>query len=319
MTMLVRPYTDADADGWDQFCEQSLQATLLHTRRFLSYHGERFTDQSLIITNEEGKWLGLFPAALQPGDARAVASHPGSTYGGIVHQGQLRGELMLAALTAICRHYRDAGLQWLRYKVVPSFYHKQPAQDDIYALFRLDARRYRCDLSSTIDLARRTPPGERRRRSLKKAQKGGIEVSPEKTLLPALWQILEDNLARKHGARPVHDLAEITLLAERFPQQILLACALQAGAAVAGVVLFVSDTCYHTQYIAASEAGYQTCALDAVFEAIIFDARAAGKRWLDFGICNEQNGQILNEGLYRFKTEFGGGGTVHEFYEISLD
>jgi hypothetical protein len=43
-----------------------------------------------------------------------------------------------------------------------------------------------------------------------------------------------------------------------------------------------------------------------------------GARYFDFGVSNEQGGQILNEGLYRFKMSFGAGGVVHEFYEVAL-
>ena len=36
------------------------------------------------------------------------------------------------------------------------------------------------------------------------------------------WRILELNLARRHGASPVHSLEEIQLLHDRFPDEILL-------------------------------------------------------------------------------------------------
>jgi lipid II:glycine glycyltransferase (peptidoglycan interpeptide bridge formation enzyme) len=59
-------------------------------------------------------------------------------------------------------------------------------------------------------------------------------------------------------------------------------------------------------------------ALDAVIEHCIEQAMRDAKRWFDFGISTESQGLVLNEGLYRFKSEFGGGGTVHEFFEIDL-
>ena len=135
MSLYVRPYCTADADIWDEFCIGALQATLIHTRGFLSYHGDRFVDCSLII-EEEGKCVGLFPAALSPSDTACVISHPGITYGGILHQGNLRGERMVEALTEICCHFWALGLNKLTYKAVPSFYQRAPAQDDIYALFQ---------------------------------------------------------------------------------------------------------------------------------------------------------------------------------------
>ena len=317
MSISVRPYSQNDADTWDEFCNNSLQATLLHTRRFLSYHGDRFADRSLII-EEDSKWVGLFPAALSPSDSTLVVSHPGITYGGVIHQGGLRGERMIEALKAIALHYATTCSTRLLYKATPTFYHQALAQDDLYALFRLGAKRFRCDLSSTIDLQYRLPVSERRRRSFKKAIKNGIGIVEGKQYLSALWGVLFENLERKHGLSPVHKLDEIQLLADRFPENIRCVCGVVNNAVVAGTLLFISPTTYHTQYIASSEMGYEVSALDAIFEHCIKTAQLNGKRWFDFGISTEENGSVLNDGLYRFKSEFGAGGAVHEFFELDL-
>lgn len=306
---------DLEAE-WDAFCSGTLQGTLLHTRRFLSYHGERFQDRSLLAV-EDGRIVGVLPAALNPGDATCVVSHPGATYGGLLHSGHLRGERMVEALSAVLKHYAARGIQKLVYKAVPCTYHKAPAQDDLYALFRFSARRLRCDLSSTIALRARLPVSERRRRSLKKARKANAQVIRGSTHLPAFWQMLALNLERKHGTRPVHTLAELDLLAGRFPTEMELVVATLDGQVEAGTLLFRTATCDHAQYIAASERGNETCALDAVFEDCIGAAGDAGKDWFDFGISTEDAGMTLNEGLYRFKSEFGAGGTLYEFYELN--
>jgi CelD/BcsL family acetyltransferase involved in cellulose biosynthesis len=130
--------------------------------------------------------------------------------------------------------------------------------------------------------------------------------------------VLEVNLASRHSARPVHTLADITLLAERFPQHIAFHGALQGDTLLAGVVSFTHGGVVHAQYIASSEDGQAASALDGLFHHLIEQARAQGARVFDFGICNEDQGRVLNEGLYRFKSEFGGGGTVHEFYTLAL-
>jgi Acetyltransferase (GNAT) domain len=316
MTIEIVPYAREHEAAWDQFCADAGNATFLHTRRFLNYHGDRFQDLSMLIV-ESGKVVGVFPAAGSLTDPGLLVSHPGITYGGIVHQGWLAGMRMVEALTALCKHYGRSGYQRLLYKVVPYIYAKMPAQDDLYALFRLGAQRVRCDLSCTIDLANRQLPSERRRRGLKKAQKM-VALSREPALLNELWEVIAYNLARKHEARPVHSLEELSMLLDRFPEQITICCALLEDRVEAGVVLFNSVNVCHAQYIAARERGYEVSALDAVFESAIESARQASARYFDFGISNEDNGWILNEGLYRFKAEFGGGGVVHEFYELEL-
>lgn len=317
MSLDIRAYCADDAARWDEFCKHALQSTLLHTRLFLSYHGARFTDRSLIVS-DGNEWLGVFPAALSQTEAAHVSSHPGITYGGIVHQGRLRGEEMIRALEGISSYYKAQGCERLTYKAVPIFYHRVPSQDDLYALFRLKASRVRCDLSSTIDLKCRRPLSERRRRSLKKAKKGGVVVAEGANYLAELWEALRVNLASKHGVAPVHSLEEIELLACRFPTNIRCVCGLLDGRVVAGVVSFTTATTCHAQYIAANDDGYEVSALDLVFEYLIEGADREGKRWFDFGISTEKQGQTLNNGLYQFKSEFGGGGFAHEFYELNL-
>jgi len=352
--MQARAYTPSDAAQWDAFCAASPCATFLHTRRFLSYHGERFVDRSLIL-HDEGQWLGVIAAAQHPSEPTQVVSHPGITYGGLVHQGGLRGGRAIEALQAAAAHWAEQGYQRLLYKALPSIYQQAPAQDDLYALFRLGALRTRCDLSCSIDLRASGPrthpfsesqlqmpsqlPGqlsdqplatpcatlttnwprsERRQRGIKKAAKASLHFAQGLELAPALWAVLQANLASRHGAKPVHTLAEITLLAERFPQHIGFHGALLGKELLAGVVSFSHGGVVHAQYIAASEVGQAACALDGLFDHLITQARKQGARIFDFGICNEDQGRVLNEGLYRFKSEFGGGGTVHEFYTLGL-
>ena len=317
MSIEVVRYTPEHEIAWDHFCAEAHNATLLHTRRFLSYHGQRFKDRSLLIFMD-GKLAGVFPAAESPSDPEMVVSHPGATYGGLVHQGRLSGAGMIDALSAIAEHYKRAeSYRKIQYKAVPYIFTKKPVQDDSYALFRLHAQRIRCDLSCTIDLADRGAVSERRKRGLKKALKV-VELSSDGSLLPELWHVIAHNLARKHDARPVHSLNELTLLRERFPREMVIRSALIAGKVEAGVVFFNSHKSWHAQYIAASEAAYAVSALDAVFDSAIREAEMAGARYFDFGTSNEEAGLVLNDGLYRFKSEFGGGGVAHEYYELEL-
>ncbi|WP_350334888.1 GNAT family N-acetyltransferase [Coralliovum pocilloporae] len=266
----------------------------------------------------DDKLVGVLPAAKHPSDPTTVISHPGSSYGGILHDGYLSGEIMVTTLQAICDHYQAAGCKELIYKAVPSFYHRSPAMDDSYALFRLGADRYRVDLSVTIDLDNRRPIGSRRKRGVKKAVKAGLEIQTGAHLLPAYWDVVTANLADRHDTRPVHTLDEIQMLADRFPDTISCTCALKDGVICGGLVNFLSPMVMHSQYIASTAAGRDCNALDMVFEHCILSAREAGLRYFDFGICTEDNGTYLNAPLYTYKHEFGSGATVHEFYRLTF-
>lgn len=313
----VRIYSEDDFTPWDDFYRSSNQGTFLHTRKFLSYHGSRFLDCSSLI-EENGRIVGLLPAAMHPRQEGVVVSHPGLTYGGILHAGGLIGEKMISAMRLLMEHYSRMGHKKLVYKAVPTFYHRCPSQDDLYALHRLGSSRTRCDISSAIDLKNGFKPSSRRIRCLKKAKKAGVSVKVDKRHLPYLWEVLSENLQKKHGVSPVHTVEEMNLLMERFPEEIQCVCGSVNGRLVAGVILFSTMQVDHAQYIASNDEGNEVCALDAIFDHCIDKAKMSGKNWFDFGICTEADGEILNEGLYQYKSEFGGGGFVHEFYTINL-
>lgn len=316
--MQVVAYSQTNADEWDEFAARAPMATFLHTRRYLSYHGERFKDASLVIRDEHDKLLGLFPAAVDPLQEKQIVSHPGITYGGLLHEGKLSGENTIEALRAVFDYYFARGFETLRYKPVPHIYHRVPSADDVYALFHFGAARYRCDLACALDLMNRPPPGSRRRRGLKKAIKSGIQVAEASRFIEPLWDVLTDNLLRKYEAKPVHSLEEITRLHDLFQREIKCVVALLDTKVVAGVVLFATPRVVRAQYISASTAGYETSALDAIFEFCFERAKTEGAAFFDFGTSNEDEGRVLNGSLYQFKAEFGGGGVAQEFYELDL-
>lgn len=318
MNLIVRQYCEMkDAVAWDDFCAKSLQATLLHTRRFLSYHGDRFIDRSLIIESD-GDYVGLFPAAESPHDSSILISHPGISYGGIVHQGRLRGSYMVEALLSICKFYTSLGYSKLTYKVVPTIYHRTAAQDDLYALFKIGAIRQRCDLSCAISLEHRLPISQRRRRCLKKAMRSDLKILHGKRYISSLWKIVSENLINKYGVIPTHSLNEINNIANLFPENVSCICVAINDEVLAGVLLFSTENTSHAQYITSNSAGNDISALDFLFDHCIKHAHNEGKMWFDFGISNEEQGKYLNNDLYKFKSEFGGGGIVHEFYDIDL-
>ena len=315
----ISPYASDDQAEWDEFIADAPMATFLHSRRFLSYHGDRFADQSLMLRDSRSRLVGVFPAAADPAVDRRVVSHPGITYGGVVHRGLLGGAAMLHAIAEIRDHYARQGFRTLRYKAVPEIYHRRPSADDVYALGNLGARLYRCDLSCAIDLEDRSPPSERRRRGERKALEQGVDVVLDSAHLEEFWVVLEENLATRHGARPTHSVDEMQLLLQLFPESIEVVTARVQGSVVAGVVLFKTNRVVHAQYIGSTEEGRAASALDAVFGECVRRAMTSGARFFDFGISTEDEGRMLNAGLHRFKSEFGGGGVVHMFYELDSD
>jgi hypothetical protein len=315
--MRLIPFTTDRSERWDRLVDAAPMGTFLHSRRFLSYHGERFLDVSLLVGDESDVPRAAFPAAVDGDDPRRVVSHPGATYGGLVHEGLYAPEVR-DMVRGLCVHYAERGFEVLRYKPVPYIFHLSPSADDVWALGALGARKVRSGLSCTIDVAARRPPTTRRVRSLKKARRAGVEVSDDPAHFTAFWPLLESVLERRYGKAPVHTLDEIELLRERFPTAIRLVTGHIAGEAVAGVVLFATERVFHVQYMASDQAGMRASALDAVVERCIETAIEAGARYFDFGTSMREDGDDLEPGLQRFKAEFGGGGVLFEWYDLDL-
>ena len=314
----VRSYEPGLAATWDDLIGRSCNGTMLHTRRFISYHGDRFRDRSLVLEDRRGKVVGVFPAAEDPSDPKMVVSHPGLTYGGLVHDGSVRGASMIGVLEEIARCYRGLGYCRLRYKAVPAIYHVAPADDDIYALFRLGGRRYRCDLAAAIDLSHRERVSQRRVRSRKRAEAEGVSAHEGWAEIAGFWRTLEGHLDSRYGVSPVHSLEEINLLHDRFPDEIILIAAKIGEVLLGGTVLFLAGPVLHMQYTSTTEEGRAKFVTDLVMERAINLGPQLNCRFFDFGTSTVDQGWSLNQGLYQFKVSFGAGGVVYDHYELDL-
>lgn len=67
-------------------------------------------------------------------------------------------------------------MRYFHYKTTPSIYHRLPAEEDRYALFRANASLVRRDVLSVIPMGHRGPVQVRRRRGVAKVEKCGILV-----------------------------------------------------------------------------------------------------------------------------------------------
>jgi hypothetical protein len=320
--MKIIPFAENQSFQWDIFLKSCPMATFLHSRKFLSYHENRFKDESVILCDDDETWLGVFPAAIDPEDSSQIISHPGITYGGLVHQGKLIGSTMVEALSLIVQHFKRNGYSKLRYKAIPTFYHSIPSCDDLYALFQLKAHLYRRDLSCTIDLKSPTILSNKAlskmRNMIRKFEKNNVKLDDSNRNLEKLWALLTDNLMKKYNKRPIHSLEEMNLLIEKFPDNINILTAKIDDQVIAGAVIFKKNITIHTQYLVNTDCGKENFALDAIIQSCIHKSREEGYRFFDFGINTENNGLYLNNSLFFSKAKHGGSGTVHDHYFLNL-
>ncbi len=314
----VAAYGSGDGARWDEFVANSSNGTFLHTRRFLSYHGSRFRDRSLLVTAPDGRLAGLLPAAEDPGDAGTVISHPGITYGGLVHGRSLRGAAVVNALRSVGDRLAELGYERLIYKAVPTIYHHPFTSDDVYALAQLRASRSRCALSATVDLAAPVRPSHGRRSGQRTADRAGVRVSSGWDSISEFWRLLELTLSDRFDAAPTHSLDEISHLHSLFPEHISLITGRIASEVVAGILLFQVGPTLHAQYIASGAQGRATSALDPVITRALELARESQCRFFDFGTSSVDESDAVNQALYEFKLSFGAGSVAQEQYILDL-
>lgn len=308
----IQKYTPSHQQEWDSFVDTSKNGTFMLKRGYMDYHSARFVDYSLMCY-DENDLIAVLPCSLHGTEVR---SHGGLTYGGLIVTRKITASKVLDVFRAIVEYLKLNGIAGLLYKRVPSIYYSYPSDEDVYALYRLGATLVRRDLSTCIDLSDKIRFSERRRRGVKSATKNGISISLS-TDYEAYVNILADVL-RVHNAAPVHSADELRLLADRFPDNIKLYAAFRGEKMLAGVLMFVTPMVAHSQYIANSEEGRTCGALDLAMDHLINEV-FAGKRYFDFGISTEDNGQFLNEGLVAQKQEFGGRGITYDFYRLNID
>lgn len=157
--LYVRRYTNADATEWNTFVSKAKNATFLLKRGYMDYHSDRFTDCSLMVYTQKdnGKaplLIALLPATIHGDELR---SHGGLTYGGLIMCGDMTAELCLDVFAVINSFLHDeCGVKRIVYKPIPWIYHSMPAEEDLYAIFRVcNAHIAARDISSTICLDRR--------------------------------------------------------------------------------------------------------------------------------------------------------------------
>lgn len=313
MGIVVAPYEPGRQREWDEFVGAAKNGVFLFRRDYMDYHADRFPDASLIFADEAGRTVALLPATRRDD---ALVSHAGLTFGGIIADTGMKLGPMLELFEAMVERLRADGVRQLVYKAVPHIYHRVPAEEDLYALFRHGARLFRRDVSSAIDARARLPFSKGRRYAAKLARKGGVEVRRSDDF-ETFMRIEERLLGEKYGARPVHTAAELRLLAGRFPENIRLFAAHRGAEMLAGVVVYAGELVAHAQYIAAGEEGKRAGALDLVLEHLI-NEEYADRRYFDFGISTEQGGRLLNAGLAENKQGFGARAVVYDFYELDL-
>ena len=307
----VIPYAPDRCNEWNTFVAQSKNGTFLFDRNYMDYHADRFNDHSLMFFLED-RLVAVLPANRQ-GDT--LFSHQGLSYGGLVMSVEATTAKVCSLFDEMNSRLREQGIARVVYRPVPWIFHHLPSEEDLYAIFlKCHAQLVGRDVSSTIIPSRPVKWKRDRHYAANKARTNGIVVRQTDDF-PAFWAILSHNLMAKFGAKPVHTLQEMTLLHQRFPQNIQLWAAYSPdGQMLAATVLYVFKHVVHAQYISASEEGKHLHAVDGLFDHLLHKA-FAGVPFFNLGTSNMPHSSDLHDSLVYQKEGFGGRAVCYDTYE----
>ena len=262
---------------------------------------------------KDGKLVGLLPANAI---GNTAYSHQGLTYGGLICHGSLKLNDFIESFRAILMALHTDGIQSLNLKTIPSIYCKGPNGEIDYILFLLEAQLTRRDALAVVDLGQAIKFSSSRIEGCKRAQKHGLKVEEENDLDPFWNTILVPNLKNKYNTDPVHSLEEISVLKERFPGNIRQFNVYHKNELVAGTTIFETPNVAHAQYISGNAESSKLGSLDVLYSHLIKDVYR-NKKFLDFGISNENEGKNVNSGLQFWKEGFGARTLTQDFYSLS--
>lgn len=280
----------------------------------MEYHNDRFNDFSLLVFKGE-KLVAILPANR---DEDCVYSHQGLTYGGLVFKENLKLNSVLLIYKALLKFLNEAKISELQLKILPSIYNTLPNDEQSYIMFLLNAKLNRRDALSVIDYRQVLKFSKDRLEGVKRGKKHGLVIK-EVGSFESFWStVLEPNLNEKHNVKPVHSLAEITVLKTNFEKQIRQFNVYQNNQIVAGTTIFESKYVAHSQYISGNNQKNELGSLDFLHHYLITSV-FNNKRFFDFGVSNINNGRQVNQGLQYWKEGFGARTVTQDFYTVDTN
>jgi hypothetical protein len=307
----VRLYQPQDFAIWNAFISVAKNATFLFDRNFMDYHSDRFKDYSLMIFDGD-KLIAVVPANRVED---TVYSHQGLTYGGLILNHKAKLSAVISIFKNVLQFLNANSIEKLIVKTIPTIYTDYFSDELEYCLFIVNAKLYRRDALSVLDLTNKVAIDSNRMEGVKRGIKNELVVK-EETSFDLFWnEILVPNLATKHNAKPVHTLSEITKLKHLFPNNIRQFNVYKNEELLGGTTVFVNKKVVHSQYISGNETKNVSGSLDYLHHHLIKEV-FKDYHFHDFGICNEYDGRMINKGLLFWKESFGAKTVIQNFYEV---
>ena len=319
----IKYLTEKELHKVDKFIlKTSTTGEFINTLNYLSYHPqERFRNDSVVVVDRgSGEIKGVMIAAKTA--EGEIISYPGTTFAGPIIDRTDSLEVAEKVMDLILEYY-ESRYNKIVIKKVPDYYTKQPFQLIDYILLRRGYFYGMSAMANVINISKITSEDDifamfdsKRRNQVRKAVKGGrFAFITEDGIRDAVWENMNRTLMSKFDVKPTHTLQEIKKLEEFCPEHIKTYYVdTTEGEYGAFALVFLFKNVFHTQYL---DVNYRCTGqypnLLLIFD-LIKEARGKEYQYFSFGASTEEDGKILNRGLYHYKAGYGGGDILLPVY-----
>lgn len=305
MSIKINRYSYEYYNLWDNFVlNDSINGTIYHTRKFLSYHNDKFIDSSILIYWND-KIVGVLPACIYN---HKYYSHKGSTCGGLVYSKQVNNlDKLTKILDNIFLHFNN----YILIKVSENIYFKDNSNDLLNFILSQKCDKltdismyYELNVNSPIDLF---PKNDNKRLLCKHIKNKIINIRIADTIeeYSTYYDLLLENLKEKNDVSPLHSKEEFLNLKEILgTDQFLIYTENENKEMLSGAyVLKINKNCYYTVYLMTNYKKKNSQIFYVIYELLEY-AKINNIKFVNLGACSINGGDLL-ETKYKFKESIG--------------
>lgn len=323
----LKKYSNNYKNIWDDFVKNSINGTIFHEQKFISYHKNKFNDSSLLFY-KNGKLITVFPAAIiEKNNKIILKSHPGTSYGGFVLNDTLALKDVFEIIKLLEQFCNDNNIEIIEFRHSPNIFRKLPIDQLDFALSfnnysRIDEELSTCfpleaykslEIEKMIDLFDNSGRSKAKKNISKAIKEGLLFRELVESEYENYYDILCSNL-KKHNAQPVHSFKEINLLKKLYPKRIRLYGVFKERELAAGYLIFNINQLGNHIFYGSINYKFQEFRPTSYGLFMLMNTFAnEGDQYLNMGISTEDGGKIINWNLFAFKESFNGTG-INRYY-----
>lgn len=319
--MEIVRFVKKDEKIWEDFIRNSVNGTIFHTRKFLSYHPEdRFIDHSLVFHKKEHVFALITGIEKVIEGKKTFISHQGASYGGFIfNKCSISDSRDL--IKSFLKYLKSNNFKRAVITNPPKIYYKEFTDYIDFSMLGNGFKFIKREISSYLALPENFNFAFRQftsptRTSIRKSQKEGVIVK-ESNDYETFYKILERNLGMRHNVKPTHTLKELLNLKDMFPEYIKLFAAYHKNTMIGGIVTFECNPLVNLAFYISGNMDYQYLRpVDLLMWEIIRFSINKRYKYLDFGLFTVN--MEPNFGLGKFKEKFGAIGIFRDTFGKNL-